>query len=521
MKRFLSISCLLLAAACGRRPDAASIIDTYVAEFNAADEECYSNSYPNSEAAAFLKSYVPVFECPDKELERTWWFRWWTFRKHVKEVPDGYVITEFLPEVGWAGKYNAICCAGPHHFREGRWLRDTIFMQSYMRYWFSDGANPRGYSFPVANALLDYNAVHPCPQLIESLYPELKANYAEWERTHRDANGLFWQGDGYDGMEVSISGALDPQTQGYRATINSYMIADARALAEMAGMLDLSDDAALYSAKADTLAALMDSLLWDRQAEFYKVLPRNGGDGTLSPARELHGYVPWIYGIPDASKAKAWLQLVDTLGFKAPFGPTTAERRAEGFAIAYEGHECQWNGPSWPFATAQTLTGLANCLHRDGETVLTKEHYFELLQTYSKSHRMHLDDGSEVCWIDENLNPFTGEWLARKIMLDNGFPIHERGKDYNHSTFCDLIISGLIGLEPRGDQGFSVEPLIPEGIWDWFYLGDITIAGSDIEIVWDKDGRHYGLGRGFSIFRDGRRIYHSDTYSTRFNMPRQ
>lgn len=94
----------------------------YVAEFNADDEECYSNRYPNSEAAAFLKAYAPVFECPDKELERTWWFRWWTFLKHVKEVPDGYVITEFLPEVGWASKYNAICCAGSHHFREGRCL---------------------------------------------------------------------------------------------------------------------------------------------------------------------------------------------------------------------------------------------------------------------------------------------------------------------------------------------------------------------------------------------------------------
>ena len=147
---------------------------------------------------------------------------------------------------------------------------------------------------------------------------------------------------------------------------------------------------------------------------------------------------------------------------------------------------------------------------------LTREDYFELLQTYSKSHRMHLNDGSEVCWIDENLNPFTGEWLARKIMLEKGSSIHERGKDYNHSTFCDLIISGLIGLEPRGDGGFSVEPLIPEGIWDWFYLGGIAVAGLDIEIVWDKSGRHYGLGRGFSIFRDGRRIYRSDTYSTRF-----
>ncbi|MFQ6929240.1 MAG: MGH1-like glycoside hydrolase domain-containing protein [Parabacteroides merdae] len=30
------------------------------------------------------------------------------------------------------------------------------------------------------------------------------------------------------------------------------------------------------------------------------------------------------------------------------------------FKVAYEGHECQWNGPSWPYATSMTLVGLAN-----------------------------------------------------------------------------------------------------------------------------------------------------------------
>ena len=54
---------------------------------------------------------------------------------------------------------------------------------------------------------------------------------------------------------------------------------------------------------------------------------------------------------------------MDPQGFQAPFGPTTAERRHPGFAVSYEGHECQWNGPSWPFATSVTLTALANVLN--------------------------------------------------------------------------------------------------------------------------------------------------------------
>ena len=53
---------------------------------------------------------------------------------------------------------------------------------------------------------------------------------------------------------------------------------------------------------------------------------------------------------------------------------------------------------------------------------------------------------------------FLGDWISRTILErwkkeknDKGeeWPMNkggkERGKDYNHSTFCDLIINGLIG----------------------------------------------------------------------------
>ena len=47
----------------------------------------------------WMAKNVPRFDCPDKEIEEIYHFRWWTFRKHVKETPDGFVITEFLPKV--------------------------------------------------------------------------------------------------------------------------------------------------------------------------------------------------------------------------------------------------------------------------------------------------------------------------------------------------------------------------------------------------------------------------------------
>jgi len=38
-------------------------------------------------------------------------------------------------------------------------------------------------------------------------------------------------------------------------------------------------------------------------------------------------------------------------------------------------------------------------------------------------------------------------------------------KDYNHSTFCDLLISGLAGLRARSDGTIEVNPLARES-WD-------------------------------------------------------
>ena len=356
--------------------------------------------------------------------------------------------------------------------------------------------------------------VHGDFQLIKDTYKGLKEIYAAWESDHRDPNGLFWQMDGRDGMEVSISGAMSDDATGYRATINSYMYADAMALSSMAEMLGKSLEATVYKEKADEIKVLMDRYLWDEDARFYKVIPRNG-KMMMSPAREEHGYVPWIYDIPGESKSEAWLQLVDEQGFKAPYGPTTAERRADGFKVVYEGHECQWNGPSWPFATAQTLTGLAAFIHRYGEGVMTKNDYYETLTTFSNSHRRVNDKGKKICWIDENLDPFTGEWISRKMLIAAGSQIKERGKDYNHSSFCDLVISGLLGLQPQVDGSLVIEPLIPEGKWDYFCLDGIVCAGRNVVVLYDKDGSRYGKGTGFRVFVDGKEAFKADTYTTK------
>ena len=95
----------------------------YVEIFNENDEETVVNLIYNAHAYEWLKEEIPLFSCPDEEIERTYYFRWWTFRKHLKKTPEGYVVTEFLPKVNWSGKYNTINAPTAHHLCEGRWLK--------------------------------------------------------------------------------------------------------------------------------------------------------------------------------------------------------------------------------------------------------------------------------------------------------------------------------------------------------------------------------------------------------------
>jgi predicted GH43/DUF377 family glycosyl hydrolase len=484
----------------------------YVDAFNQHDDELYVQHVPNAAAWEFLKTNIPLFDCPDKQLEEIYYFRWWTFRKHVKQTPDGFVITEFLPKVGWAGKHNTICCPAGHHLHEGRWLADPRFLDDYSVFWFRKGGSLRSYSFWAADAVWARTLVTGDERLAKDLLPELIKNYEAWEGDHRDAAGLFWQVDDRDGMEVSISGQLHPKHQGYRATINSYMYGDALAIAEIAQRAGQQAVAERFLAKAAELKRLTEGKLWDPAAQFFKVLPR-GEQTQLSDCRELHGYTPWYFNLPGADKSVAWKQLFDPQGFQAPFGPTTAEQRHPKFTISYQGHECQWNGPSWPFATAVTLTGLANLLNNYDQQVVRKQDYFGLLKTYARAHRLQRNDGRVVPWIDENLNPSTGDWISRTRLKtwkngtwDARLGGRERGKDYNHSTFCDLVISGLVGLRPRADQTVEVNPLVPDDTWDYFCLDQVRYHGHWLTIMFDRSGKRYGKGQGLRVLCDGKEI---------------
>ncbi len=65
------------------------------------------------------------------------------------------------------------------------------------------------------------------------------------------------------------------------------------------------------------------------------------------------------------------------------------------------------------------------------------------MKKYAKSHYMINEKGKRVMWIDEVLHPLRQEWTSRNILIEQKDEPMGRGKGYNHSTFCDLVILGI------------------------------------------------------------------------------
>lgn len=62
------------------------LLTSYIDQFNRADEETVYQQIPNAQAAAWLARQAPLFECLDPAIQQTYYFRWWVYRKHIKQT---------------------------------------------------------------------------------------------------------------------------------------------------------------------------------------------------------------------------------------------------------------------------------------------------------------------------------------------------------------------------------------------------------------------------------------------------
>lgn len=465
----------------------------YVDYFNKMEEENIKQAIPNDSAWVWMKKNIPLFECPQQNFEEMFYFRWWTLRKHIKKTEKGFVFTEFLIQRSYADKYNLISSGLGHHIYESRWLHDKQYMDQNLLVWYrGNNGKPmnklRFYSGWVEDAIYNRFLVNGDKKFVLDLLPDMETNFAAWETEKKRTDGLFWQYDVRDAMEETISGGRKEKNP--RPSINSYMYGNAYALFQLNSLIDLyRPGTARYGLKLDSIKQSLQAKLWNNNHQFFEVRKEQGD--TLANVREEIGFLPWYFNIPDTQYSAAWKWLMDKKCFNAPFGITTADRSHPGFRT-HGCCNCEWDGAVWPFATSQTLTAMANLLNRYQQQYVTNADYFDQLETYVESQYYR---GRP--YIGEYLDEKTGYWLKGD---------EERSRYYNHSTFNDLVITGLAGVRPRMDNSIEVNPLLPEGKWDWFCLDNILYHGKILTIVWDKTGLKYKKGKGLMVFVNGKKV---------------
>ncbi|GGM27081.1 NEW3 domain-containing protein [Dactylosporangium sucinum] len=462
---------------------------------------------------AWYEANIPFVDLPDKDIQATYYYRWRTYKEALKYTgpKDGWIASEFLGPVGYSAPYGGINAAAAHHIYEGRWLRDPRYVNDYLDYWLrgsgaaakpaTDQLNDNTtdwahqYSFWAVDAAVARAEVTGDWRFLADRLPELRQQYERWKSTNFDAQlGLYWQTPVWDAMEFTASSyqSDDPYHggDGYRPTINAYQYGDARALALLLRRSGDPAGAARYEREAAALRANAEQYLWDPATSFYKHVMRDGNPSLRPIAdREQIGFIPWYFHMAPAGNAVAWAQLTDPQGFAAPYGPTTTERRSPWFMHQALDGCCRWDGPSWPYATSQTLTALANqLLDYPAQSYVDRADFYAVLRGYALTQRKNGQP-----YVAEAHHPDEDRWI---------YDGRGHSEDYNHSTFNDIVLSGLLGIRPQEGDSVRISPLVPYN-WSHFAVENLAYHGHNLTIVWDRDGTAYGQGKGLRVWVDG------------------
>ncbi len=456
---------------------------------------------------------IPFFECSDNDIESVYYYRWELYKAHIRNIgKEGYVITEFLNPMSWDRKpYNSLNDATAFHIYEGRWLKDKHYINGYIEYLYHHGGNDRHFSESIADAAYAAYLVNPDTAFTMRQLKPMISIYNQWFDQYDFAKGLYYIEPLLDATEYTISsidasGGKDGFRGGdsFRPSINSYMYANAIAIKNIALLKGDTRTASEFSTRAGQIKSNVLKSLWNPTlhhfTDRYKENNRYVKYWDFIRGRELVGFVPWTFDLPDDNPvyASAWKHLTDTAKFSGKYGLRTNEPSYEYYMKQYrytEGtgeRECQWNGPGWPFQTSQVLLGMANLLNNYSKHSVSKDDYLNVLKQYALQHKMG-----------------TAFNLAEDYDPDKGGPIvnlNQRSEHYNHSEYNDLVITGLCGLRPASGNDLTIYPLITQKAIKYFCLENVLYHGHLVTILYDESGKKYSQGRGLSVFVNGKRI---------------
>jgi hypothetical protein len=486
---------------------------------------------------AWFDANLAYFDCSDPLVRKMYYHRAYVLRKNMLDPHLGRLRHPTQSEGRWRSTWypNVISYGAGHQVREARWLRDPKYWEGHIKTWVenekSDGVypshvTPKGptggqYTDWITSTAWDGQLVHPDDAFLAHVVDKLAANVRGWQKAYDpDGDGLllvdshWWTGMEYQPSFFCFSdykASADftqpaNQVSVDRVDLTAYNYGNAIAVARIYRRLGQPGKAKEFDELAARISAAVMAKMWQPEKRFFYSLKAD--NGTVADVKEVIGVYPFYFGMVESGKGyeSAWASILDPKQFWMAWPVASASRECPAYSqINWPGDGratgCMWNGPTWPHANSLVMTAMARTLratrdHGVADSPLTREHLWALFTSFTKAQFRDQDPRNP--WTGEFYNGDTGKWKTAE-------------RDYNHSTWLDILIPDLVGLVPRDDDLLEIDPLLPESRLSYFVLDDQRYHDHDVTIVWDADGSgfpdRYGDGRkGLDVYVDGKLV---------------
>jgi glycogen debranching enzyme len=263
------------------------------------------------------------------------------------------------------------------HQREDGMIPDAVYDEGVVMRWKLSGTGREvDITKPplIAWAALKLYASHGRRDFLDEIYEPLCRWNAWWfEKNDDDRDGIVQYGHPFS-AGTDDSPLWDDGMPVESPDINTYLVMQMDALARMAEILGLNDDAAQWRGRADTLTQKMIAHFWDEHAGVFWAMRDHQRVRALTPFNLfplLTGRLPRAL----ADRVVAHLRAADEFWTAYPL-PTVAKRDPK-----YDPNQ-MWRGPTWVNVNYLFIEGLARGGYLDLARAL-RDKTLELLMRHS------------------------------------------------------------------------------------------------------------------------------------------
>ncbi len=209
---------------------------------------------------------------------------------------------------------------------------------------------------------------------VAELYPKMVKYLDHWLTAFKAPFGLYRWGETYmSGFDNEISGTILPPGAAVPPDLSSLLYLELRAMAFIAGRMDLADEAAKYLEESEELKENINRYLWDEEYGVYAVLDLTSGklmthyhecnrqsDFGVFSYISCPALLPLFAGIAPADRARRMIEeyVLSPAHFRSDYGIRSLSKSSEYYNNAIWGNpgrfsdyrrvtNSNWQGPVW------------------------------------------------------------------------------------------------------------------------------------------------------------------------------